>query len=69
LHKRITVIKQGYYFIGYGMSGATYYSWKAKYSGMATSDLKLFKAPEEENRRLEGEQDKSWATVAEAIGI
>ena len=26
----------------YGMSDATYYNWKAKYSGMTTSDLKLF---------------------------
>jgi len=36
----------------YGMSDATYYNWKAKYSGMTTSDLKRLKALEEENRRL-----------------
>jgi len=36
----------------YCMSEATYYNWKAKYSGMTVSDLKRLKALEEENRRL-----------------
>lgn len=36
----------------HGVSDATYYSWKAKYSGMGVSDLKRLKALEEENRRL-----------------
>ena len=36
----------------YGMSYATYYNWKSKYSGMTVSDLKKLKALEEENRRL-----------------
>jgi len=36
----------------YGMSDATYYNWKSKYSGMTVSDLKRLKALEEENRRL-----------------
>ena len=36
----------------YGMSDATYYSWKAKYSGMTANDLKRLKSLEEENRRL-----------------
>jgi putative transposase len=36
----------------YGMSDATFYNWKAKYSGMTVSDLKKLKALEEENRRL-----------------
>ena len=43
----------------YGMSDATYYNWKAKYSGMTVSDVKRLKALEEENRRLKqivGEQ-------------
>ncbi len=43
----------------YGMSDATYYNWKAKYSGMTASDLKRLKTLEEENRRLKqivGEQ-------------
>ena len=43
----------------YGMSDATYYNWKSKYSGMTVSDIKRLKALEEENRRLKqivGEQ-------------
>jgi len=36
----------------YGMSDATYYNWKSKYSGMTVSDLKRLKALEEENRRF-----------------
>ena len=36
----------------YGMSDATYYNWKSKYSGMTVNDLKKLKALEEENRRL-----------------
>ena len=36
----------------YGMSEATYYNWKAKYSGMTAGDLKRLKVLEEENRRL-----------------
>ena len=36
----------------YGMSDATYYNWKAKYSGMTTSDLKKLKHYESENRKL-----------------
>jgi putative transposase len=36
----------------YGLSDATYYNWKAKYSGMTASDLKRLKSLEEENRRL-----------------
>ena len=43
----------------YGMSDATYYNWKTKYSGMTASDLKRLKSLEAENRRLKqivGEQ-------------
>ena len=36
----------------FGISDATYYNWKAKYSGMTASDLKRLKSLEEENRRL-----------------
>jgi putative transposase len=36
----------------YGMSDATYYNWKAKYAGMAVSDVKRLKQLEDENRRL-----------------
>jgi putative transposase len=36
----------------YGMSDATYYNWKARYSVMTISDLKRLKSLEAENRRL-----------------
>lgn len=36
----------------YGISDATYYNWKAKYGGMAASDVKRLKQMEDENRRL-----------------
>ena len=36
----------------YGMSEATLYNWKAKYSGMAVSEARRLKALEDENRRL-----------------
>ena len=36
----------------YGMSEATYYNWKVRYSGMTVSDLERLKALEAENRRL-----------------
>ena len=36
----------------HGMSEATYYNWKAKYTGMTVSDLKRLKALEAENWRL-----------------
>jgi putative transposase len=51
----------------YGMSDATYYNWKAKYSGMTTSDLKRLKALEEENRRLK--QIITIRVVTQNIGL
>ena len=36
----------------YGISDATFYNWKAKYSGMTVNDLRRLKALEEENRKL-----------------
>jgi putative transposase len=36
----------------HGFSRASFYKWKAKYSGMTVSDLKRLKELEEENRRL-----------------
>jgi putative transposase len=36
----------------HGFSKATFYKWKAKYSGMSISELKRLKELEEENRRL-----------------
>jgi len=36
----------------HGISDATYYNWKAKYGGLAVSDLRRLKQLEEENRKL-----------------
>ena len=36
----------------HGMSDATFYKWKAKYSGMEVSDVKKRRGLEDENRRL-----------------
>ncbi len=36
----------------YGISRATFYNWKKKYSGMEASQLKRLKDLEDENRRL-----------------
>jgi len=36
----------------HGISDATFFNWKAKYSGMSASDLKRLKELEEENSRL-----------------
>lgn len=36
----------------HGMSDATFYKWRAKYSGMEVSDVKKMRQLEDENRRL-----------------
>jgi putative transposase len=36
----------------HGISDATYYNWKARYGGMAVSDLKRMKEMEDELSRL-----------------
>jgi len=36
----------------HGISDATYYKWKAKYSGLEVSDLRKMKALEAENSKL-----------------
>ena len=36
----------------HGISDATYYKWKAKYSGLEISDLRKMKALEAENSKL-----------------
>ena len=36
----------------HGFSDASYYKWKAKFSGMDVSDAKRLKALEEENNKL-----------------
>jgi putative transposase len=36
----------------HGISGATFYKWKAKYGGMEVSEARRLKALEDENARL-----------------
>ncbi len=36
----------------HGISTATYYNWKDKYTGMTLADIKRLKQLEDENRRL-----------------
>jgi putative transposase len=36
----------------YGVGGATFYKWKAKYGGMEVSEAKRLKALEDENAKL-----------------
>jgi putative transposase len=36
----------------HGISGGTFYRWKAKYGGMDVSEAKRLRGLEEENRRL-----------------
>ena len=36
----------------HGISGATFYAWKAKFGGMEPSEAKRLKALEEENAKL-----------------
>jgi putative transposase len=36
----------------HGISGATFYKWKAQFGGMEASDAKRLRALEDENRRL-----------------
>ena len=37
----------------HGISSGTFYSWKAKYGGLAVSEAKRLRSLEDENRRLE----------------
>ncbi len=48
----------------HGISGATFYKWKAKYGGLEVSDAKRLRALEDENAKLkkllaEAELDKA----------
>ena len=36
----------------HGISGATFYKWKAKYGGLDVSEARRLKSLEDENRRL-----------------
>ena len=54
----------------HGISGATFYKWKAKFGGMDVSDAKRLKAVEDENRRLKkllAEQVMDNATLKEML--
>jgi putative transposase len=54
----------------HGISGATFYKWKAKFGGMQVSDAKRLKAVEDENRRLKkllAEQVMDNATLKEML--
>jgi putative transposase len=48
----------------HGISEATYYNWKAKYSGMEVSEARRLKALEDENARLSG-LDHARSAIAE----
>jgi putative transposase len=54
----------------HGMSEATFYAWKAKYSGMTVSEAKRLKAFEDENgkqKRLLAEQMLDMAAMKELL--
>jgi putative transposase len=58
-------------FRRHGISGATFYKWKAKYGGMDVSDARKLKALEEENRRLKkllAEQMLDNAALKDLVG-
>lgn len=55
----IGILKEGEAGIGvqelcrkYGMSDATYYTWKSKYGGLTVNEARRLRALEDENRRL-----------------
>ena len=54
----------------HGISGATFYAWKAKYSGMTVSEAKRLKALEDENAKLKkllAEQMLDMAAMKELL--
>ena len=55
----------------HGISDATFYNWRSRYSGMEVSDAKRLKSLEEENRKLKkllAESVLDVATLKEALG-
>jgi putative transposase len=55
----------------HGISGGTFYKWKAKFGGMEVSDARKLKALEEENRRLKkllAEQMLDNAALKDLVG-
>ena len=54
----------------HGISDATFYTWRSKYSGLEVSEAKRLKALEEENRKLKkllAEQMLDVATLREML--
>ncbi len=55
----------------YGISDATFYNWRSKFSGMEASEAKRLKALEDENRKLKkllAESMLDVATLKELLG-
>ncbi len=55
----------------HGISDQTFYNWKAKYGGMAVSEVRRLKALEAENQQLKklvAEQALSIAALKEVLG-
>ena len=55
----------------YGISDATFYKWRSKYSGMEVSDARRLKTLETENAKLKkmlAEQMMDVATLKEMLG-
>ena len=55
----------------HGISDATFYTWRARYAGMAVSDARRLKSLDEENRKLKkllAESMLDVATLREALG-
>jgi putative transposase len=52
LNEAATGAKTGELCRQHGISDATFYKWKGKYSGMEVSDLRKLRTLEDENRRL-----------------
>ena len=55
----------------YGISDATFYTWRKKYGGMEVSETKRLKALEEENARLKrllAESMMDVSTLREMLG-
>lgn len=55
----------------HGISGGSFYKWKAKFGGMDVSDARKLKALEDENRRLKkllAEQMLDNAALKDLVG-
>jgi putative transposase len=55
----------------HGISGTTFFKWKAKFGGLEASDAKRLRSPEDENRRLKkllAEQLLDNAALKDLVG-